>query len=229
MPQTILEIPFEEGSIHPVILPEAIGLPINIAPRIPIPISKLLHPFPMLQTGLKLTLILIAINPGVHPIAISHAELPLANIGIAPAATPHARAMLLPADPLALVHFPIGPFESSEAFWLAIDVTARVLRAIREFFEAFAMFEIALPISLIEPATLIDHDPLAMPLAIHELPEIVAVLIPLQLELVGLQQRSHIELAFGLILLEELDELFGVYDVAVRLDQLLRGVVLVVR
>lgn len=173
MPQPILEVAFEIRTIRPGVFAITAWLSINIPTRILIPVGEILHAFPMLQTGLKLALVPIPIDPGVDPIAIGHAKLPLSDIGIPPAPRPHAGPMLLPIDPHALIDLPIGPPESPEPLGLAIHKIACIVGPIGKPLKPKPMLDIALPATLIHPATMIDHDALALPLLVYNLSEVV--------------------------------------------------------
>lgn len=162
MAKTVFEVAFEGGTVCPVILTIATRLPIDIFTNIPITIGKMLLPLPMLQTRLKLALILIPINPGMHPIPIRHPKPPLPHIRIPPGTHPNPLAMLLPIDPLPLIRLPIGPFKPAKALRLPIHKTALKLRAIREFLVALAMLDVALPVALVGSAAGVEHQAFAV-------------------------------------------------------------------
>jgi hypothetical protein len=80
MSQPILEIALEEASIRPDILAITARFTILIGSVIAISICELLCSFTMLQTRFELSLISIAVDPGMYTVSIGFAEFPFTNV-----------------------------------------------------------------------------------------------------------------------------------------------------
>jgi hypothetical protein len=88
-------------------------------------------------------------------------------------------------DPLSLINFAIGPSIRTHAFGLAIYETPIVIGTAGVFFITFSVFGISLPLSLIDPPIIINHDALALPLRVHDLAVVNALSVFFQADVIG--------------------------------------------
>jgi hypothetical protein len=158
------------------------------------------------QAALELSLIPIPIDPGMDPIAVGLAELPLADIGVTSGSAPHAGTVLQAVDPLSLVELAVGPEVCADPFGLAIDILSVVLGAIGKLLVALAVLEVGLPLALVQPAVVVHHHSFAVTFAVEHLAVEHALLVALELEQLGLVQVVDREVRLRAVLLEVLHE-----------------------
>lgn len=101
------------------------------------------------------------------PFRLAHP--PLSNIAVSLGASPHAGAVLESVDPLSFIGLSVFPNVFSDSFGFAVDVLSLIGAAIWEYFEASALFVVALPMSFVNSIVVIDHHAESVPAAIDNL------------------------------------------------------------
>lgn len=157
----------------------------------------------MLKGVLELTFIPITIEPLVHPIPISWALLPLAQVLVTLWACPQSRAMLNPLQPLTGVNVPILPIETPKAFRLTIQEESAIYVSILEDLEAPPESQVVLPKSLIQWDRLahLDQNTETMAIIVEHFPKVETVLVAFQFACKFLQQLCHIHSTQWLVML----------------------------
>lgn len=207
--QSVLESSLEIASVRPIVLAVAIGLPSLVLPFVEVAIRKLFSSLPMFETLFEVTLVPISVYPSMDAVAVSLAHPPLAHIAVSLGALPHAGPMFEPVDPLALVELAIGPGILAEPFRFSVDVLPKIGALVGELLETQPLLEIALPIALVDAIVLVEHDSLAVTLAVDDLAVVGGLLVLLEFEGGGGAEGGQIEdIGLGLVLLELLDQVF---------------------
>ena len=113
--------------------------------------------------------------------------------------------MLEAVDELPLVDFSVSPVVDPNAFRLAINVLSLVARAIGVDLNALAIADVVLPLALVEPPVVVEHDALAKPFVVDDFPKVNAFLETLELGLLRMKEVIDVNCdVHGLILSEQL-------------------------
>lgn len=173
-----------------------------------------LGPFSTLHKIHKIPLIPTSMHLIKHPKSIGLSLLPLSQIRIPFLILPHACPMFQVIHPFSLIHLPVPPCILSLALHLAVFVAALIDAAICEFLVSLSRPHIIFPLALVGLAAIVDHDPYALTLVIHELTVVYRFFVLLESEMRRTMQDCHIDLARG-VCLEVLQQFFVGISVAV--------------
>jgi len=121
---------------------------------------------------------------------------PLPHVAITEDALPHTVTFFDALTPLAVVDLAVGPVVDSLSVSLALDKVSFVAVAVAVPFESLALAQVVHPLAFINPIFPIDHDAVALPLALFiDLPKVHAVLVLLDCEefaLLHLVEVKHV-------------------------------------
>ena len=125
--------------------------------------------------------------------------------------------MLEAVDELPLVDFSVSPVVDPNAFRLAINVLSLVARAIGVDLNALAIADVVLPLALVEPPVVVEHDALAKPFVVDDFPKVNAFLETLELGLLRMKESAHDNVIVQrLIVLDVRDDLARVFSLEIK-------------
>jgi len=151
-------------AVGPLVLAEALGPTLSVLARVHVTVREKVGTVSVPQARGPLTLVPIAVEPGVDPVPLSLAVDPLPDVTVSVDSLPDAVALLLGATPLAIVDLPISPGVGALSFRLALSVVALVGITVAEKLIASSMSLVCRPFSLIDASGLIHDDSFALPL-----------------------------------------------------------------
>lgn len=196
--QTRLEIPLEETSARPVVLPVASRLPLLVVALVGIAVGESLQSFAVFEAVSELSLVAVAVGPSMHAVAFGPPLLPLSDVGVALGAAPDARAVLQTGPPLPLVHLPVLPLVPAAALGLPLDVLPAVDRPVAEPLVPQAAAHVVQPVPLEEPAAHVQHHAAAVPASLLQLAPVRGIAVPFDLRALQILQVEHVGLWFVL-------------------------------
>jgi hypothetical protein len=137
-------------------------LSVFIGAAISVTVGKFFDAFSMFETLFELAFVSISINPSMDSVSVCFSVVPLSNVGVTLGASPNPGPAFETIDPLALINLSIFPFVLSVAVGFSFEIRAIVKGGVGELFISLALFIVVLPLSLIDSAIGIEHDPKAI-------------------------------------------------------------------
>jgi hypothetical protein len=213
--QTIFEIAFVWTAVAPIVLSVSMRLSVFIGAAISVTVGKFFDAFSMFETLFELAFVSISINPSMDSVSVCFSVVPLSNVGVTLGASPNPGPAFETIDPLALINLSIFPFVLSVAVGFSFEIRAIVKGGVGELFISLALFIVVLPLSLIDSAIGIEHDPKAILFVLLDFSQKYALSISFGLDMGDFPEWGESDVfRRGLIVVEVLNEFIdGFFDV----------------
>ena len=213
----VLEIAHIVAPVLPLVLSEAVWLPLLVLTSIDISVGKDVSTLTVLQAVGPLSFIPVAVFPLVDPVAIGLARSPLSNVRVAKDTLPDALALFQSSAPLSLVYLTVCPSVEAFSVGFVVGELAFILVAITVALHAAAIAGVTAPLPFVYTGFAVDHYSHAVAFAFGEFAPVHGIVVFLEAEVLALLEDFVVEDdRFHLVLFTDTDLFpdFRVYRLA---------------